>query len=303
MSPKALAIFAVVTATAWAPVTAFAQATSTPSTNQKAPALSTASGSTAALPPEASGQSPKSDTGVDAGEFRAPRITVANPPPAPAQWPLHERIAWAANIVLAIVGYVGVMMARSLLKKIDRQTVYAEAAAEAAASTAHAALLHAQAIVQAERPWILITAEPAGNIENSFVVMATNRGRTPARIVATVDELRIAIDEAHLPLTPEYKNERPSTPLVPIILLPGESAAIKPFCRADLKEVCETEERIRRVENWEEKVFLFGKVIYRDLIAPPEKQTHETNWCCWYIHGRQKSGLVIAGPPEYNLHT
>jgi hypothetical protein len=39
------------------------------------------------------------------------------------------------------------------------------------------------------------------------------------------------------------------------------------------------------------------------LIAPADSQAHETNWCYWYIHGRHKSGLVIAGPPEYNLHT
>jgi hypothetical protein len=39
------------------------------------------------------------------------------------------------------------------------------------------------------------------------------------------------------------------------------------------------------------------------LIAPADSQEHETNWCCWYIHGRQTSGLVIAGPPEYNSHT
>jgi hypothetical protein len=60
---------------------------------------------------------------------------------------------------------------------------------------------------------------------------------------------------------------------------------------------------IKRIENWEEKVFVYGKVLYRDLIEPADKQVHETSWCCWYIHGRQKSGLVIAGPPEYNVHT
>ena len=30
---------------------------------------------------------------------------------------------------------------------------------------------------------------------------------------------------------PEYRNERPGAPVVPIILVPGESAVIKPFCR------------------------------------------------------------------------
>jgi len=70
-----------------------------------------------------------------------------------------------------------------------------------------------------------------------------------------------------------------------------------------VKGICESEEAFRRVENWEEKIFLYGRVLYQDLIAPADNQTHVTAWCCWYIHGRQKSALVISGPPEYNLHT
>jgi hypothetical protein len=205
--------------------------------------------------------------------------------------------------VLVILGYVGIMMCVSLLKKIDRQTGYAETAADAAAASAQAALLNAQAVVHSERPWILITVEPSRSVENSFTVMATNRGRTPARIIATEERTRIAIDEKHLPRTPEYVNEKPGAPLVPIILLPGEFTAIKPFSRDDVKGLCDSEERFKRIETWEEKVYLYGKITYEDLISPPVSQVHETNWCCWYIHGRQNSGLVMAGPVEYNSHT
>jgi hypothetical protein len=218
-------------------------------------------------------------------------------------WTLHERITWGANLVLVFLGYAGILLVVQLLRKIDRQTGYAEAAAEAAAASAHAALLNAQAVIHAERPWILITVEPSRSMENSFTVVATNRGRTPARIVATAERTKIAVDEKHLPKTPEYRNEKPGAPVVPIILVPGESAVIKPFCRDDVKALCDSEERFKRIETWEEKVFLYGKVLYKDLISPPDDQAHETNWCCWYIHGRQNSGLVIAGPLEYNSHT
>ena len=194
-------------------------------------------------------------------------------------------------------------MAYSLLKKIERQTGYAEAAIEAASSSAHAALLNAQAVIHAERPWILITVEPSRSMENSFTIMATNRGRTPARIVETQERYKIAIDEKHLPDTPEFRNEKHATPFAPIILLPGEFTAIKPFSRDDVKALCDSEERFKRIETWEEKVFIYGKVVYRDLISATDGPPHETNWCCWYIHGRQNSGLVIAGPSEYNSHT
>jgi len=236
-------------------------------------------------------------------DYQMPHITVANPPPAPLVWTWQEQVTWAANLVLVVLCYWGIFQARSLLKKIERQTGYAEAAIEAASSSAHAALLNAQAVINAERPWILITVEPSRSMENSFTVMATNRGRTPARIIETLERYKIAIDEKRLPATPEFRNEKRNAPFSPIILLPGEFAAIKPFCREDVKALCDSEERFKRIETWEEKVYLYGKVVYRDLISADDGPPHETNWCCWYIHGRQNSGLVIAGPADYNSHT
>jgi hypothetical protein len=89
---------------------------------------------------------------------------------------------------------------------------------------------------------------------------------------------------------------------VPLILLPGESTTIKTFTRDEVKSVCENLVQVQRVEDWEEKIYLYGNVTYTDLVASGGA-AHETGWCCWYIHGRQKSGMVMAGPPEYNRHT
>jgi hypothetical protein len=216
---------------------------------------------------------------------------------------LPDRIAWAANLVLALVAYIGIILAVSTLRKIERHTVATEIAAEAAADSAHAALLNAQAMIDSERPWLLITVKPSRSVENSFTVTATNRGRSPANVTSISEQIKIAIDEAHLAVPPEYPIEETGAPFVPIILLPGESAAIKTFGRDDLRGICPTEESFKRIVNWEERVFLYGRILYTDLIATAGQQTHETAWCCWYIHGNQKSGLVIAGPREYNLHS
>jgi len=257
------------------------------------------------VPQEIANPAPKTEGEGGIRDIQPSHISVANPTPAPATpaWNWRERITWVANLVLVILGYAGILMALSLLKKIDRQTGYAEIAAEAAASSSQAALLNAQAILNAERSWILISVAPSPSAENKFTVLATNRGRTPAKIIDTAERIRLAIDEEHLPSTPEYADEKRVGPYTPIILLPGESTAIKPFCRDDVRGLCDSEERFRRIETWEEKIYLYGKVIYRDLTAPVDSETHETNWCCWYIHGRQNSGLVISGPPEYNTHT
>lgn len=243
-------------------------------------------------------------------EDQQPRVIVVPPAPVPVQWPWHDRILWAACLVLAIVGYVGLMLARSTLKQIERQTAAvqetastAAAAANAAAETAQAALLHAQAILNAERPWILVTAEPARGVESSFEITATNRGRSPATITSAFDQVLFAADEAHLPEALELKPAESAARFVPIILLPGESATLKSIRREDVKGLCESEEKFKSVESWEERLFLCGKVAYNDLIAPAGKEAHETRWCCWYIHGKQRSALVPAGPAGYNSHT
>lgn len=245
-------------------------------------------------------QTPAVGTGADS--FATPHISIATPAPAPAPWPWQERIAWGANLVLAVLGYVGIMMGLSLLRKIERQARYSEETAQAATESAKAALELAQSMARAERPWILMSVRPSPNIENGFVVMANNRGRGPARIVSTVDEAISAIDEGHLPATPEFRNQ-PVAPADPMILLPGESTEIFSFSRADVKRMCDTEERLARVEKWEEKIFIYGKVAYRDLTARDDAAPFASSWFCWYIHGRQKSGMVMAGPPDYNRHS
>ena len=298
MGVKGLAIFAVLLAVLQTPAPAAAFADNRASVTPQTPPVSSSSPQGAASP------TTEGETIGSPRDFQPPpRITAINPPAVAPVWTLHEQISWAAGLILVILGYAGILMAVSLLKKIARQTAYAEAAADAATASAQAALLHAQAVVHADRPWILITPEPSLSVENSFTVVATNRGRTPARIIEIEVRSRITIDERRLPHTPEYPHEERSAPFNPIILLPSESTPIKPFSREDVKGLCDSEERFRRIETWEEKLYLYGKVLYRDLIAPADGPVHETNWCCWYIHGRQNSGLVIAGPHEYNSHT
>lgn len=316
MMLKSLSIFAALLALTLLPAPVLGQAsnnsgqnqqslplslpTDNPGFLQQAPALP----SSAIVSPQSTG-SPIAEPECDGlpCDYPEPHIAVANPPPEPESWPTRDRITWAANVVLAIVAYVGIILAVSTLKKIERSTRATEALAMAAADSAQAALLNAQAVIDAGRPWLLITVEPSRSVLNSFAVKATNRGRCPANMIASVERIVIAADESQLPQTPEFENQETNAPFVRIILLPGESTTIKSFGRDDLKGICESEEIVRRIENWEEKVFIYGKVLYRDLIEPADKQVHETSWCCWYIHGRQKSGLVIAGPPEYNLHT
>jgi hypothetical protein len=230
-----------------------------------------------------------------------PHITIATPAPAPAPWLLPDRIRWAAEVLLLILAYPALLFGLSTLRKIERQTRYAETAALAAADSAKAALLFAENQAKAHRSWILISTKPTPGVVNGFSVVATNRGRSPARVVSLNEDIIIVQDEAQLPPAPVFKTE-PSPPLAPILLLPGESTSIKTFQRDEVKSLCETPEQVLRVEDWKEKIYLYGKVAYTELAASGD-EVHETDWCCWYIHGRDKSGMIMAGPLDYNRHT
>jgi hypothetical protein len=230
-----------------------------------------------------------------------PQIVVNAPPAQAAPWTWHDKVLWGAELVLVILGYAGVALALRTLKNIQRQTEFGVSAAQAALQCANASLESSQAIVDSGRPWIVVTVEPFLTVEHGFKVMATNRGRTPARILAKADCVKIATDESQLAPTPDYDSGKSATPFEPIILLPGESAGIRPFRRTDVRSYCSSDEQFKKIERWEEKLFVYGRVIYRDLISPMDQPNHETDWCCWYVYG-DKDALVLAGPPEYNKH-
>jgi hypothetical protein len=244
-----------------------------------------------------------SNAGLDsASNQSSPQQIVVTGPPSATSWTWHDQALWGAELILVVLGYAAVLLALRTLKYIQRQIDFGVAAAQAALQCANAALESSQAIVDSGRPWIVISVEPFLTMENGFKVMATNRGRTPARIIAKADCAMIAPDETKLPAVPDYTAGKSSTPFEPIILLPGESAGIRPFRRADVRPLCQSDEQLKRVERWEEKVFVYGAVTYRDLISPLDQPNHETHWCCWYVYG-DKDALVISGPPEYNKHS
>jgi hypothetical protein len=303
------AVLLALLALALAPVCAAAQAAVPPASQ----ATGAASNRNAASTPQQTKTPPansNAQTGAgaadtDSGNSPAPGpqpIVVTSPETPPAPWTWHDRVLWGAYLVLAILGYVGIMLALRALKRIERHVEVGAATAQAALDASDAALAQSQAIQEAGRPWILITIEPFLTMENSFKVMATNKGKTPARIVGTVDLVGVAPDETHLPAVPVFENEEPGTLLEPVVLLPGESLGIRRFSRSEVKQICKTREELERIELWEDKIFIFGRVTYRDMLEVPDKKLYQTDWCCRYIHGEKDSALVVSGPPKYNKH-
>lgn len=49
-----------------------------------------------------------------------PQIIVNPPAPPPVEWGWRQQLTWGATIVLAVLGYVGIMLALRTLKSIDK---------------------------------------------------------------------------------------------------------------------------------------------------------------------------------------
>jgi hypothetical protein len=304
---RRLSVLIALLAFAQLPVQVTAQASGDSGTEHPRPAARTSPAtaqSAGKLPGQSSGTPDPNPASEEAASSSQPPQIIVNPPaPAPAQWEWHDRVAWGAGIVLAVLGYAGIMLALRTLKSIDRHLESGTATAEAAVGSANAALALAQAIANSERPWIVVTVEPFLTMENSFKVMASNRGRSPARIVSSIDQVRVAVDETNLPKAPEFEATQPGEEPEPIVLLPGEATGIWALNRDDLPAICKTPEALMRVERWQDTLFLYGRIKYMELEMIGENHTHETFWCCRYIHGEKNSALVMAGPPAYNKHS
>ncbi len=145
-------------------------------------------------------------------------ICLCNATPASYLLPGWWDIYWP-TLALVVVGLVGTVIAVCTLLDIRRQTKNAENTALAAQKSAEAALLNAQALINAERAWIVVTVENVPGFSGTvitgesgdgtrstsarFRLKYTNEGRTISWIDEKLVCLRI-VNEDGLPKQPEF---------------------------------------------------------------------------------------------------
>jgi hypothetical protein len=239
----------------------------------------------------------------DPAKYPQPNIKVVDPPAVVSDWPLHERITWAANLMLAVFGYAGIVIALRALNTVKRQMNSIESVAQAAIECANSATTCTRAIINTQRPWILMKAERSHETPNSFDILATNHGPIPAEIIDCPDQVRLVSGERHLPIDIADVIERCDVLESPVMLFPGESSVLQRFGRGDVNWICKTEDSLRGVRSSEQTILILGTVKYRGLNLFASKDDYKTDWCFRYVHGENTSDLVMGGPLRYNRHT
>jgi hypothetical protein len=152
---------------------------------------------------------------------------------------------------------------------IAEQTAQTRVAAEAA-------LLNAKAVINAERPWIMVSVKSPPGPMGGFTVYARNKGRTPAMVT----EARIGC------VAVKNVSELPPKAVFPIanpiqnkIIIPGGAAHVIWFDQRLFKAVLK--DSLPQF-SWDGQIFVFGKVLYRDLANPDKTVIHETRWIGLY---------------------
>jgi hypothetical protein len=169
---------------------------------------------------------------------------------------------------------------------------------------ADAAFLNAQAVINAERPWLLVVIKPVMGPMGGFNVHIRNRGRTPA-MITNAQWGCIAVKEVtDLPREPSYW---PRELVKDRIVMPDGAARIWWFDYKTLHNVLK--EQFPRF-SWEGRVFVFGTILYRDLADPSPSALHETRWIGLYQSGNSEElgdsifrieGIGVAD--EYHRYT
>jgi hypothetical protein len=252
-------------------------------------------------------------------------VNVINQPPAQVKTEDHaskspnyfSRLFSAENlpnIALVIVGIGAILVASKTLRDISEQTrllgQYVEATKEGVQATrksAEAALLNAQAVITAERPWVMVNIKripgetPQESAKPSWQFIIFNYGKTPGHIVdCKGPKIEFHESPEKLPIPPEYEisdwNRR--------FLAPNDSmpigATINP---SDIRMKAITDAAVSGERGGRGEMVVYGLIEYTDGIS---KDTYKTAFC--YRHEKSllstMGGFFLpCGPRAYNDYT
>ncbi len=287
-----------------------------------------------ATKPAPSGETTAPEPSVPASSNEQPRnsqrsIKVAELPPVSIRTGWRENLSLIFAGALVGIGVYGVLMAKRTLRAIERQakaneeqlteiqqsaektdrtillaaqevengkiaTEAATKSADAAKASADAALLNARAIINSERPWMIIELTPIPGVPRQGYISfrAWNRGRTPAEVTNYQGDFFFHGIDEDFPAEPKFK---PWERLYREYISPGNSIFIYGF---DLSGSMPP-------DQWQwmqkEKKYLYckGRIVYRDLITYEE---HESRFCYW-LSPADGVGLIMGGDRNWNKYT
>jgi hypothetical protein len=197
-------------------------------------------------------------------------------------------------------------------KQTEHLINHASGQVQAALDNAVAAKSNADAVLNSERPWVVVQCIPSSS-GNNYTFQASNYGRTPAEIVrshGTYDEFD---DELAVPLlSPKdvqsyLVHKKLLLPLRDLITVQtgvtvrervNYSHYIWDYSHDDVFRM-KSPDAQQAIKLEKKKILVYGVVVYNDILA---KQEHYTRFCYWWNPAGSGS-LIVGGPQGANEHT
>jgi hypothetical protein len=255
----------------------------------------------------------ESQAGIMRGQLGAMRGQIAQMESSGEQ--TAELIRHAANQVVALTDAAQAAKETAAAAQISAMT--GENHASAAAANAKAAMLNAQVALNAERPWIVTSAETKQTKMEGIFVDAITHGRTTANIVSQWAGYTIQPNEESLPDEPSYGAHGIKI-AHPFLAFPDQ----RPFLiyQYPLYAIRSDATQWKRIIEVKDMLFVFGRLLYTDTLskdAGKDPVVHETRWCYRYLppvlppvlnsppQGLLKDlgSVVKAGKMGYNRYT
>jgi len=212
------------------------------------------------------------------------------------------------NIALFVIGAIGIVVALRSLEKVKEQTKATENAAKAARDSAIASLKQANAVVDAERAWLVESIQfldevpyrsPEGGVLTARVTLR-NIGKQPA-FLKTI-QLRFHASEVALPRTPQYLFRQ----LVPDGFMVAPRGKL--YLRAMLEEGSFDDDQVKRIRGVTLAkslgLYLYGCIAYESMGKPGVNQfCYRWENQMGFSFGGDKPVFQKDGPDGYNSHT
>jgi hypothetical protein len=169
-------------------------------------------------------------------------------------------------------------------------------------NAARAALLNAKALINAERPWIVMVIEPQTTM-GGFAVHVKNKGRTPARVVAAYMGWVAVEGISNLPQDPPYG---PGSLMQDRMVVADETVWAVWFHREMMRKDLGGD--FEKALDGKRQIFVFGKVLYRDVLNPEIILPYETRWIGLFEINEEGDAIhraegIGAAPKGYEKYT
>jgi hypothetical protein len=170
--------------------------------------------------------------------------------------------------------------------------------------SANAALLNAQAVINSERPWIVVTVKKHPLYSGSFIFLATNKGRTPAEFFSASAGDTFVNTPDDLPTSPDYSHVliRPNKTL----LARNESFEIYPEAGVSPSAMAKSHYLPKNSPSSNQILIFYGMIVYDDVFGKdrPDYTQHRTRWCYACLEGKRFIRTSPnRDPDEYNGYT